>query len=274
MVRQRHSLHAINFAHLSKTLSLSLSLVKGVKRLALGTPLLIGLASFVNAESSGAFVGIEAGEATFGRFNLEYSATDSQEAARNTKSTTKGNGFGYGIIAGYKYFFTPQIGIRAYANFNHTRGEVDVSNDTGRTSTNFANLFNYGVNVDFLGNFLSTENMDIGGFLGIGLGAKSLTGPDIKNQRNAIKEAANTAKLNGANVDVSTPAATFDVALNVGLRANLAKHHGVEAVARVPFLPATIADLSIKDPTSGASESLNYSVRSTWSLNVRYTYSF
>ena len=128
--------------------------------------------------------------------------------------------------------------------------------------------------MDFLGNFLSTENMDIGGFLGIGLGANSLTGPDVKNQRNSVKQIANQAKQGGANVDVSTPAATFDVALNVGLRANLAKHHGVEAVARVPFLPATIADLSIKDPTSGASESLNYSVRSTWSLNVRYTYSF
>lgn len=251
---------------MSKTLSLSLSLVKGVKRLALGTPLLIGLASFANAESSGAFVGIEAGEATFGRFNLEYSDNDS-------KTTTKGNGFGYGITAGYKYFFTPQLGLRAYANFNHTRGEVDIASAAG-TSTNFANLFNYGVNVDFLGNFLSTENMDIGGFLGIGLGANSLTGPDIKNQRNAIKQSADTAKQAGKNVDVSTPAATFDVALNVGLRANLAKHHGVEAVARVPFLPATIADLSIKDPTSGASESLNYSVRSTWSLNVRYTYSF
>lgn len=116
--------------------------------------------------------------------------------------------------------------------------------------------------------------MDIGGFLGIGLGANSLTGPDVKNQRNSVKQVANQAKQLGANIDVSTPAATFDVTLNVGLRANLAKHHGVEAVARVPFLPATIADLSIKDPTSGASESLNYSVRSTWSLNVRYTYSF
>lgn len=213
-------------------------------------------------------MGVEAGEATFGRFNVEYSVTDSAEAARNAKATYKGNGFGYGIVAGYKYFFTPQLGVRAYANFNHTRGEVNIGNET------FANLFNYGVNVDFLGNFLSTENMDIGGFLGIGLGANSLTGPDVKNQRNSVKQAANQAKQGGANVDVSTPAATFDVALNVGLRANLAKHHGVEAVARVPFLPATIADLSIKDPTSGASESSNYSVRSTWSLNVRYTYSF
>lgn len=265
-------------AQIGQTLSLSLSLVSaGLNRLLSLSALFIffSLSNFAIAESSGAFVGIEVGEVSYGRLNYE----DQQQTLLLNGTTQKynrkhkGSWLGYGITAGYKYFFTQGLGIRAYANFNHIYGSIITQYLSGdsqekrlQEEQKVVNLFNYGVNIDFLGNFLSAKNMDIGGFLGFGIGANSLYGRDIKSLQNEDK--ANAQKLRGLNVELKTPAATFDVSLNVGLRANLAKHHGIEAVARVPFIPAKISELKTQ------TTSYIKLIESTWNLNVRYTYSF
>ncbi|MGX2970835.1 outer membrane beta-barrel protein [Helicobacter sp. T3_23-1059] len=229
------------------------------------------LANGVFAEESGVFVGLEAGSVGYGNLNYEYNdETTTNGTTEKTKGRTDGgaNSFGYGITVGYKHFFTPKLGLRGYANFNHIHGEIGAGN--GR---NIGNLFNYGVNVDFLGNFYSAESLDIGGFIGLGIGANSLTGTDINSIRNYAKEIIKQVEgVEGVSSSISTPAASFDAHLNVGLRANLAKHHGIEAVAKVPFLPATIADYSVS--SQGNSMKVTQQIRNTWNFNVRYTYSF
>ena len=263
-------------AQIGQTLSLSL-VSAGLNRLLSLSALFIffSLSNFAIAESSGAFVGIEVGEVSYGRLNYE----DQQQTLLLNGTTQKynrkhkGSWLGYGITAGYKYFFTQGLGIRAYANFNHIYGSIITQYLSGdsqekrlQEEQKVVNLFNYGVNIDFLGNFLSAKNMDIGGFLGFGIGANSLYGRDIKSLQNGDK--ANAQKLKGSNVELKTPTATFDVSLNVGLRANLAKHHGIEAVARVSFIPAKISELKTQ------TTSYIKLIESTWNLNVRYTYSF
>lgn len=232
------------------------------------------LANGVFAEESGVFVGLEAGSVGYGNLNYEYnSETTENGTTTKTKGKTDGgaNSFGYGITVGYKHFFTPKLGLRGYANFNHIHGEIYSGNNV----RNIGNLFNYGVNVDFLGNFYSAENLDIGGFIGLGIGANSLTGTDINSIRNGAKEYIKQFEgVEGVSSSISTPAASFDAHLNVGLRANLAKHHGIEAVAKVPFLPATIVDYSISSQDGTLSSKVTQQIRNTWNFNVRYTYSF
>lgn len=235
------------------------------------------LASGVYAEESGVFVGLEAGSIGYGNLNYEYNGeytntTNGTKEKQKAKLEGGANSFGYGITVGYKHFFTPKLGLRGYANFNHIHGEIYV--DWQTTTRNIGNLFNYGVNVDFLGNFYSAENLDIGGFIGLGIGANSLTGTDIENARKDKKNDVKTKKEAGDSASANTPAASFDAHLNVGLRANLAKHHGIEAVAKVPFLPATIVDTSYTSQDGTISSKLTTQIRNTWNFNVRYTYSF
>ncbi len=92
-------------------------------------------------------------------------------------------------------------------------------------------LINYGANVDFLGNFLSTEMVDFGGFIGFGIGGTTLAGEIIKNEKDVGKEDGYSVATTG-----------FDIALNLGLRTNIAKYHGLEIVARVPFLSVKMVD--------------------------------
>lgn len=233
------------------------------------------MSNFAIAESSGAFVGVEVGEISYGRLNYQnyQQALLLNGTTQKYNRKHKGSGVGYGITAGYKYFFTQGLGIRAYANFNHIYGSVITQYLSGdsqekrlQEEQKVVNLFNYGINIDFLGNFLSAKNMDIGGFLGFGIGANSLYGGDIKSLQNEDK--VNAQKLRGSNVELKTPVATFDVSLNVGLRANLAKHHGIEAIAKVPFIPTKISELKTQ------TTSYIKLIENTWNLNVRYTYSF
>lgn len=80
----------------------------------------------------------------------------------------KSDGVYYGFVAGYKHFFTPYLGLRSYVNFDVLHTKFSEQGSSMR-----ANLFTYGVNVDFLGNFLSTSVVDFGGFVGLWLGGNT-----------------------------------------------------------------------------------------------------
>ena len=132
-----------------------------------------------------------------------------------------------------------------------------TDNETGQQDTLFSPiLVNYGVNVDFLGNFVVTESVDFGGFVGVGIGGNTWTGKDIEDMKNSAK--ASGEKL----TDTS-----FDVALNVGLRTNIATNHGIEVAFRVPFLKTQL--FNPKD-TNGADVKLGQNFR----VLARYTFSF
>ena len=205
------------------------------------------LASISVAEESGAFLGAEKG---YGDAEYKTKAT-----IANNSSTTAYDGWGvkHGFIVGYKHFFTPFIGIRAYANINALHGSIKLE---GGTTFEVTQL-NYGGNVDLLGNFIAKENIDFGGFVGLGLGGNSWLGKDIDDLET-------TAKLMGTKLNKTG----VYVALNVRLRTNIAKHHGIEIAARVPFLPTTLIKVSQQ---GGAFET---TLASRYSITARYTFSF
>ena len=122
-------------------------------------------------------------------------------------------------------------------------------------------LINYGVNVDFLGNFISTEFVDFGGFVGVGIGANSITGKFIKDNVK-VYEKENGWKFTDTG---------FDVWLNVGLRTNIATNHGLEVVARVPFMPPI---KMIDEKATADYGSYKITLKQDYNILARYTFSF
>ena len=115
----------------------------------------------------------------------------------------------------------------------------------------------YGFNMDFLGNFISNETLDFGSFVGVGVGATTLMGKHIdKWEITEVGESISTTGL--------------DVALNFGLRTNIATHHGVELAVRVPFMPVEW----YKSKQGGTEGTTTTTFGQTFSILARYTFSF
>ncbi len=217
-------------------------------KIAISLALLFSSANIAFAEESGGFVGFGIGGG-----GTKYIYKDTTANGKKRKVEISRGGINYGFVAGYKQFFNEYLGLRYYVNLDiHHNMTKHKDYDIEKYDIT---LLNYGANVDFLGNFLVTEMVDFGGFIGLGIGGNSLFGKFIKDLRSVAREVG----YKFSNIG-------FDAWLNVGLHTNIAKYHGLEIVARVPFLPVKMVDeysISHKE-TFGQ----------TYSVLARYTFSF
>lgn len=152
------------------------------------------------AEESGAFAGIQAG----------YGAV---------KNETKGDspaGFRYGVVGGYKQFFSENFGLRYY-------GVVD-NGDAKKDGNKMNTTLNANANVDALYNFVSSGSLDFGAFAGLSVGYA-------------------THKLKKGD-----SVSGFDAGANLGLRANIAKAHEVELFGRVGFIQQKKDSVKLSQP--------------------------
>ena len=196
------------------------------------------------AEESGGFVG----------FGIGGGGTQFKMSGGGANDKQNRSDLNYGFVGGYKQFFTPHLGLRYYVNVDlHHNMSKETNDETGKKETPEIIIANYGVNVDFLGNFIAEDGIDFGGFIGLGLGANTLTGKVIKDLKDMAK--AGGVKFSDTG---------FDIALNVGLRTNIATNHGLEVAVRVPFLPVTMYNEGGAKITFGQ----------TYSVLARYTFSF
>lgn len=235
------------------------------------------------AEESAGFIGLELG-ASGGLQEAKITGT-----VRNQSRTASDNletyGVNAGIVGGYKAFFTSWFGLRAYANLNfiHTLNEEMIREaDGSNLSTDQAiSALNYGVNLDLLFNVLAFQQANLGLFVGAGLGANTFF---ASNAIDAAKKkiGANPdfgllpTELQGQlNNDIKDNKAYtgFDAWVNVGIRTNFLEHHGIEVVAKVPFVGTTVYDKTLGNP---AVASTNGSIKlyNPWNVSVRYIYSF
>lgn len=193
--------------------------------------------STVAAEESGIILGVGAG---YGGSSF------SAKGAYNLK--LKGGGFDINAMLGYKYFFTPSLGLRAYGNLGYFNLKFNDGIDTYKMP-----LIGYGVNADFLYNFIAKENYDIGLFVGTWLGGNTVSGNDIKT----LEQAAN-------EVGVKLHKSSFDMGLNVGLRSNLYKYFGIELEAKLPFTYSKIIDDKLAV----------YKIKKNYNINAKLIFSF
>lgn len=203
-----------------------------MKRIFISSVAALAMASSITlAEENGIFIGVGLGY-NGTQHKMEGPADD---AGGTFSDKYNFGGLSYEIIAGYKQFFTPKFGARYYANFAYADTKKKIEDVTEKIK-----VMDFGVNADALYNFVSSERLDFGAFLGLGLGA---------NNYNVVQGDKKTG---------------FNVAINVGLRTLIAQHHGIELAARVPFLTTTITD---KD---GYKEQ----ARQTYNVGVRYVFNF
>ena len=205
-------------------------------------------ASSALAETSGAFVGVQAGYGGH-KFTLEHSG-----------GSIDINGLGsfrYGILAGYKQFFTPEFGLRYYGLLDY-----GTSNKKGKDSNLGADVqvsaLNVNANVDALYNFVSNESLDFGAFAGLSLGYAS----------------ASVKTPDADNLEKDTPAG-LDFGINFGLRANIAQNHGVELYSRFGLLE-TKKDITRTIVDEGKTKTLNqtYKTSQPYAVGLRYSFSF
>lgn len=209
----------------------------------------------MNKEKSGVFVGLSIGVASLS-YNgaVSYLATPTggaQTTYTSSASLDRATGI-YGILVGYKHAITGGFGLRYYADFNYSYAHQ-----------NKIWGMNYNLNIDGLLNIVEKNNNFFGFFAGVGLGAQSY-GWSNKLLENMLEAAGDAAGNGGVTTSpeqlptnykgkkFSNPKTSFNVAINFGVRANLAKHHDVELGVRFRPVRATLDEQKmLSSPANG-----------------------
>lgn len=240
----------------------------------------------MNKEKSGVFVGLSIGVASLS-YNgavsyLGNRAGGAQTTYTSSASLDRATGI-YGILVGYKHAITGGFGLRYYADFNYSY----------MYTNNKIWGMNYGLNVDGLLNIVEKNNNFFGFFAGVGLGAQSY-GWSNKLLENMLEAAGDAAGSGGVTLapqtlpanykgkKFSNPKTSFNVAINFGVRANLAKHHDVELGVRFRPVRATLDEQKlITSAANGGGSSANTTqtgtkavVGSNYDIFFRYNFVF
>ena len=207
--------------------------------------------SAVVAEESGAFVGVDLGLANLSKMTSESSMNG------GTQTTYALGSLRYGLMGGYKWLFTENVGLRAYVALNNGTSYLQDASTGGNNQTPNGNQFNsmfVNANVDFLNTFYNSEQVSAGWFAGLSLGVGIHSGGIVK---------ATTANSNLSNIS------GFDMGINLGLRTLFGKKHGIEFFTRFGVIGA-----SATAEINGTPTKTDMSTTQIYNTGVRYTYNF
>ena len=213
-------------------------------------------ASSALAETDGAFVGLQAGYGGL-KLKMESESNNGGVVEKDPSESISAGGFRYGFVAGYKQFFTPEFGARYYASFDlGTDYKKDQTDEYGNKTTIKVNSYNITANADALYNFISSNDLDLGAFLGLSLGY-----------------AHHTVKLEPATEeDMPDKPSGFDLGINFGVRTNIAQNHGIELYSRFGVLQQK---KELKDTyDGGSSNTTTFKASQPYQVGLRYTFSF
>ena len=216
-------------------------------------------ASSALAETDGAFVGLQAGYGGL-KLKIESEYKDANDASNNESDSNSisAGGFRYGFVAGYKQFFTPEFGARYYASFDlGTDYKKDQTDEKGDKTTIKVNSYNITANADALYNFISSNDLDLGAFLGLSLGYAHHT---VKVEVQGAPEQMPDIKPSG-----------FDLGINFGVRTNIAQNHGIELYSRFGVLQQK---KELKETWDGGSYTQTFKASQPYQVGLRYTFSF
>ncbi|PAF44442.1 outer membrane beta-barrel protein [Helicobacter sp. 11S02596-1] len=220
----------------------------------------MALFSALNAESSGAFIGVSmqmgAGSAVF----------EGESKTQNVSETTKidTSVMGFGIKLGYKQFFNPTLGVRYYGFVDS--GEF-IRGASSATLANVVPLLNYGVGAEALYNIVALPSFDFGVFGGLGLGANTY-----------FNESYQVEVTGSIPVPPNTPLKSpyqnthFQMTLDLGVRAILKSGSSIELGLKAPLLSSKIFK---KPPEAMYATSVTaITARHNFSFYASYVYAF
>ena len=147
----------------------------------------------------------------------------------------------YGVLGGYEYWFSNNLGVRGYAL-------VSMS------STYQLYAMHFGVGVDAMYDFMEIAGGNIGVIGGLQLGGVYWGKPYY---------------LTFAEKTIKKPLA-FDIALNIGLRYSQDKHV-LELVGKIPFIESRIGTRDLGNDAYASDETY---AREVYSIIARYMYRF
>lgn len=183
-------------------------------------------ASTALAEESGAFIGVQGAygsgeiEAETGTAVNDALAAAAAAAGGNYVSSSSEpvefGAFRYGLVVGYKQFFTERLGLRYYGMLDYGTYIHEEDLPGGGTASAEFNTLNVNANVDVIFNFIASSNFDFGIFGGVSLGYTNHSPQD-----------------SGSSSEESKSTGGFDAGINLGVRTNIAGHHGIELFGRV-----------------------------------------
>ena len=218
-----------------------------MKKLMVSGVLALALSGVAMAEESGGFVGVDLGISN---------AAMTQENSGFTNSTFTLGNFRYGLMGGYKWFFTESFGLRAYLQVNNGANYgaptlvytsvPGLPTQIGRPSFSTLNVM---ANVDALYNFYTSEASSAGLFAGLSFGYAIHYGGVVKEQQEAQ--------------DQFNPSG-FDMGINFGVRTIFAKHHGIEFFNRFGVIGAN-------SEIAGGTKN---TILQPYAFGVRYTFNF
>lgn len=226
------------------------------------------------AEESGWFVGAEFGTSGV---EIEYEYCRDRVLFEDSRCAIdpqeqQFDGYKWGLLGGYKQFFTPKFGLRYYGSFDMGAYSYEARNVSNVEFTNKLNEYTFYFNIDILYNFIANDTWDFGVFGGVGFGGvlyKYTMGGGTR---------INFGKEGYSQIDT---ARDFNIKLNLGLRTNIAKRHGIELFAHFGLFDSkkTYAvfawDGSIQDGLK-PHERFDITLTNTpsESLGIRYIFSF
>lgn len=240
--------------------------------------------SINSGEISGFMLGIGVSYGSF-RFT-QYSETqttivnNSSTASGGTTTTTtitplnsiSANGYGAGgdIIVGYQGFLEPfrevvQFGVRIYGDINATQTHIKNGD-----KLYVPIMLRYGLNIDMMTNFIVAKRyFGLGLFAGVRIGGVSYLGKDIDDIDRTLRE------LNNGNF----PKGRFDLGVNVGLRANIARNSGIEFIFALPIFELDYKAnkervTKTNTRTTTTINRLRGDFKEQWSVGLRYIWTF
>ena len=239
--------------------------------------------SINNGEISGFILGLGVSYSPF-RFT-QYSETqttivnNNSTASGGTTTTTtitplssiSANGYGAGgdIIVGYQGFLEPfrevvQFGVRIYGDLNATQTHIKNSDKLYAPI-----MLRYGLNIDMMTNFIVVKRVfGLGLFAGVSIGGVSYLGKDIDNIDKALRE-----------FDGTFPKGSFDLGVNVGIRANIARNSGIELIFALPLFELDYKAnkervTKTNTRTTTTINRLRGDFKEWWSVGLRYIWTF
>ena len=176
-----------------------------MKRIFLFFVSLLVVSSFLKAENSGGFMGIDIAR--------NYGSQEvTQIGGPNDGKTWKNlglKGLKIGFLAGYKHFFTQNFGIRAYGQFDYGAllgyDRMGLENGDKRMAAGALSIMG---NVDAIYNFCDCDNRIFGAYAGLSLGYIDY-------------HISNIGVVEGV-----------DMAFNIGFRAVFSERHSLELYRR------------------------------------------
>lgn len=227
------------------------------------------LASSAIAEDDGAFVGLEVGLTS-----VKAEAKATAPAPMAVTNTAKDILPSLAIKGGYKWFFgdSKRFGTRAYGivgvgtgsltqlSTTFAQGGGNASFISGSRHTYYTTYIDYMVGADALFNFANSDSFTFGLFAGVGLG-----GTTWAANGKEFEPKGGTGK--------GRSYANFQVALNVGLRANIAKTHGIEVGGRF-YLPDAEIFNAVGATTAQGQATTTTTHARPWAINLSYIFNF